>query len=260
MRRACVALTMVWASLSGGCAGAVSPEGRRLLADANQAYQRNDDPRAIAAAGQFLQMHPRIEEAGEAYYLRGLARIRSGQAASGEADLTEALKTTRRKDLTGLIHAALGEQAYRRGDLTTAESHYQGVLANAPAGASPSDQALYRLGVIAQRQGRWREADLHFYRLVHLFDGTELAKLASERVQSIRWSIQVAALTNASAAETMVGQLRAQGLDARQDRQLRDGKMMRLVRVGSYATFEAAEADLPKARETRSDAFVVPAR
>ena len=260
MRRAFAALTIGWASLTVGCAGQVSPEGRRLLATADQAYRQGDDGRVVEAAGRFIKLHGRLEQAGEAYYLRGLARIRQGDPAVGEADLEKALAATRRKDLTALVHNALGEQAFQRGNLAAAEKHYQGGLANAPARASPSDQALYRLATILQRQGQWPEADVYFYRLAHLFEGSELAALAEERVQARRWSIQSAALTNAPAAQTMERRLRDQGMDARQDRVLRDGKLTYLIRVGSYPTFEAAQADLARVRKIRPDAFAVPAR
>jgi tetratricopeptide (TPR) repeat protein len=254
------AVVLLGAGFLIGCDGAISPEGRKLLLAAGAAYQRGDDPQTIQSASRFLQIHPRCQEAGEAYYLRGLARSRSIAPEAGKDDLTGALRFTRRKDLTALVHAKLGELAFTAGQMPQAETHYRAVLQNARPGASPSDEAMYRLGCILQQQGRWREADAHFDRMIHLFDGTELAKRAAQRVRATRWSIQVGAFRTADAARALEQKLRAAGLNVRVDPDTRGQELVRLVRVGSYRTHDAAGGDLAKVQAIRPDAFLVPAR
>ena len=251
-----VACSALW----GGCATAISPEGRKVLRAANAAYLGGDDTAAVRSASRFLQMHPRAPEAAEAHYLRGLARCRQGLLAAAKADLRTAAEDAKRDDLKALCHAKLGELAYREGNLAVAKSNYEAVLAHAPPGAPPSDQAFYRLGGMHQRSGRWRQADQMYHRLRYLFDGSDLARRAGQRVGARFWSIQAGAFTSPATAGALRGQLAGAGIAARVDPVVRDGKLMRLVRVGAYPTCAAAEADLAKVRRIRSDAFAVPAQ
>lgn len=246
--------------LAAGCDGAISPEGRRLLTAANQAYSAGDDPGAIKASSGFLRLHPRVSQAGEAHYIRGLARCRAGQPGPGKADLNAALSLARRKDLIALTHAKLGDLAYRDGDMRQAELHYRAALKHVPPGAPPADQAMYRLAVILQRRGDWQEADLLLRRVTYLFPRSELAERAARRVGARRWSVQAGAFTAAAAAERLRARLVRAGLAARVGLELRDGRMMRLVRVGSHATYGAARADLAKVRKVCGDAFIAPSR
>ena len=260
------AVILVAAALLSGCQGAISPEGRRLLATADAAYRRGDDAAAIQASSRFLQVHPRLEEAGEAHYLRGVSRLRSKDAVGGKADLLAAVKLAKRQDLLALAHVKLGELAYGADDMPQAESHYRSALEQARPGAPPADEAMYRLGCVLQRLGRWGEADQHFDRLIYLFEGTEAAKRAQGRVRAVRWSVQAGAFEKGStaAAERLSADLNRTGLfgKTRVDVELRQGRLMRLVRVGSYQTYDAARADplFEKVRAIRPDAFITAAR
>lgn len=245
---------------AAGCNASVSPEGVRLLRDSDVAYRRGDDAEAIASATRFLELHPRLQESGEAYYIRALAQKRAGRTGEAKSDLQAALGLAKRADLLVRVHHASGELAYASGDLPAAEGHYREVVELNPAAAPPSDQALYRLGCVLQRQGRWAEADSYFTRLTHLFDGSALARRAEDRIRAKQWSIQVGAFANTAAAGRLERQLIAQGLPARTDIDTRDKKLLRFVRIGSYATYKAAEANLQRTRTISSDAFITPAR
>ncbi len=248
------------AAVFAGCDAPMSPEGEKWLRAADAAYRAGDDAKAIDSASRFLQLHPGIQEAGEAYYFRGLARCRSGQTEAGRQDLAAAVAATRRKDLAALAHTKLGELAYAGGDLDEAASRYEAALAQTPPDAPPADQAMYRLGCIRQRQGRWREADSHFDQLMHFFEGTALQERAKQRVRSQRWSVQAAAAATSVAAETAQAKLREAGLSPRVDLELRGGRLLRLVRVGSYRLYEDGAADLAKVRRAFPDAYLTPAR
>jgi len=245
---------------AAGCHGTVSPEGVKLLRASDAAYRRGDDAAAIDSATRFLNLHPRLQESGEAYYVRALAKKRTRRTAEAKSDLQAALGLAKRNDLLVRVHHALGELAYAAGDMTAAEKHYREVVARNPAAAPPSDQALYRLGCALQRQGRWAEADSYFTRLTHLFDDSALARRAEDRIRAKQWSIQVGAFANADAARRLERKLLAQGLPARTDIDTRKVKLLRFVRIGSYATYRAAEAELERVRKISSDAFITPAR
>ena len=247
-------------ALLAGCDGPVSAEGRKALLAANAAYRRGDDPAAIAQAEKFLAMHPHLPASAEAYYIRGLARCRAGQTVAGKTDLLTAIRLARRADLKAQAHAKLGELAYTAGELAESERHYRAVLKLGRPAAPPADQALYRLACMLQRRGKWSEADLLLRRLRHLFAGTPLAERARQRVGARFWSVQAGAFTQARGAERLRDRLRAAGLPARVDLELRGGKLMRLVRVGAYRTYQAGLAVLPQVKKLRPDAFLAPAR
>ena len=245
---------------AAGCSGALSPEAAKWLRDANDAYARGDDATAIGESTKFLQLHAGRQEAGEAYYIRGLANCRRGNATPARQDLAAAVRATRRKDLTAMAEAKLGDMAYRSGQWPRAEQHYRRALDAGAPDAPPADEATYRLGALLQREGRWRDADAQFDRLLHFFPDSPLARLATDRVRAQRWSIQAAALAKASAANETQATLRRAGMPSRVDLALRGDRMLRLVRVGSYQSYDAALADLAKVRKFFADAYIAPAR
>jgi tetratricopeptide (TPR) repeat protein len=255
---------MLWAIVAlgalVGCSAAVSPEGAAALRAGNSAYLRGDDRATVESASRFLELHPRAEEAGEAYYLRGLARLRLGQAGSGREDLLAAIQATRREDLKALANLALGNLAFEAGDLTEAEDRYRACLGGLAMGAPPADQAMYRLGCVLQRGGRWLEADRMFNRQMHLFEGMRLSGRAAERAQARQWSVQAGAFAEPAAAERLRGALRAADMPARIDLELRDGRPMHLVRVGAFPDYTSALAMLAKVRGRQAGAYLVPAR
>jgi len=249
---------MLMICAAAGCA--ISPEGRRILQSADAAYRRGDDARTVLEATRFLAMHPHVPEAAEAYYLRGMARCRQGRATEARADLTAAVAASKRDDLTAQAHARLGEMDYKVGNWPEARKHYEAVLKFGRAGAAPCDQALYRLGCMLQHSGMWREADLKFRRLRYLFRDTELSRRAKTRVGAKFWSVQAGAFTSAASAQAMCEKLSAARLAAHVDLVLRQGRPMRVVRVGAYPTYEAARPALVQVRRIEPQAFLTPAQ
>jgi tetratricopeptide (TPR) repeat protein len=144
--------------------------------------------------------------------------------------------------------------------LNAARTHYGRVIADSPKNQPPTDEALYRLGGIMQLEGKWREADEYFDKLMHNFPNTALAKRAASRVRAVRWSIQVGAYSSDRSGRQLEAVLRQEGFSPREERELRDGQVLRLMRVGNYPTFDAAKPDLLRVQRHRSDAFITPAR
>ena len=257
MARTSMAAMLLWWA-AAGCA--VSPEGRQLLHSANAAYRRGDAALMVRDAERFLAMHPRVPEAAEAYYLRGLARCRQGRAAEAKPDLAAAVAASKRDDLTAQAHAKLGELAYAAGNGPEARRHYEAVLKHGRNGAPPCDQAMYRLGCMFQNEGRWREADRMLCRLRHLFVNTDLARRAQTRVGAKFWSVQAGAFTAPDSADALCERLSRASLPARVDLAVRDGKLMRLVRVGAYPTYAAVQPALARVRRLEPEAFATPAQ
>ena len=242
-----------------GCTS-VSPEDRNLLLSANTAYQHGDNAAAIAQSSRFIQAHGRTQEAGEAHYIRGLAEFKNGQAGPAREDFQAGLKLTKRKDLLALLHNELVRLDYEAGQMRPAQEHFRQVLDNVPRTSAPADQAMYRLGCVLQHLGQWRQADQYFDRVMQLFEHTELASLAANRVRATHWSIQAGAYASEATGRQLEAQLKRDGLAAHFDLDAREGKLMRLLRVGNYPTYDAAQADLPRVQKHESDAFITSAR
>lgn len=252
--------------LAGACLAALagcnlpSPEARQWLEDSSAAAAGGDNERAIALSSRFLQAYPKQEESAEAYYVRGLARRRTGQTAPARADLEAALKLAKRKDLLALAHMELGNISYDADDVPGAESHFRAVLVNLPPSQSPADQAAYRLARVLQRLGRWNDADLFFDRVIYLFPEGELARLARTQVRATHWTVQAGAYSDPAQAQNAQRQLRQSGLPAQVDKEMRDDSLMYLVRAGSFSTLEEGQADLQRVKRFFRDAFMTAAR
>ena len=259
MMRGSLIVCVLFLAALGGCGG-TSLEGQQSLVAANAAYAKGDDAAVVDASNRFLHSDAASSQAAEAYYLRGLAQARRGQTDPARADFGETLRLARRKDLKGLVHGELGKLDFDSGRMKDAESHYRQMLEVIPADAPQAEGAMYRLGCALQYLGQWSQADVYFDKVIHNFDGRDLSRLAVNRVRAVRWSIQAGAYENELAGKRMAESLRTLGLEVRFDGGLRDGRMMRLLRVGSYPTFDAAKADLDRVRKYVADAFITPAR
>ena len=243
-----------------GCNPKISAEGRRYLQAADKAFRRHDDPSAIEACTRFIKMYPHAEQTGEAYYIRGLARTRLGKTLQGKEDFIKALELTKRKDLIALAHCRLGELAYRTNQMDEAMTHYKSALKVIPQGASPADEAMYMLGCILQRKSKWTEADVYFNRVIYLFGDSPFAKRASQRVHARGWAVQAGALSRIETARFLKRKLRQKGLPARMDVDLKDGKLLYVVYIGSYKFYNKAQRELYRVRRIVSDAFITPVR
>lgn len=243
-----------------GCNGALGPAERELLLSGYKAYETGDDQATINRMDTFLRDHRRSRRADEAFYLRGLAKFRMKNRAGAKSDLTAALERTEHDELGAKAAVTLGGIAYEDGDAATAERMYRLVLENTDRGAKPADHAHYRLGCVLQRQGRWKEADLHFDRVMYLFQETDLSQLAQRRVRCNAWTIQAAAFRDRKRANVLVAELKSQKLPAvikfDQDRT----GLLYIVGIGSYATHKQAVNALANTKGLDRDAFVAPTK
>ena len=249
-------MVLFFAVALAGCTQPLTPEGRRLLQSAQQAYQARHDDQVIQAADRLLADYPRAAEADEAMYWRGLARYRRGETAAAGADLSQALRMTRRKDLAGLAHKALGDLAFDAGEPGQAEEHYRQAIEDLPTGKGPQDEVLYRHGQSLQRLGRWTDADLEFSRLIHRFEGTELANRSARLIHAQAWTVQAAALQSRTQARQRADELIRRGVKAFVLGLILEGQPVYAVQVGRFESYPAAAATLAKVQEAAPDAFV----
>ena len=242
------------------CNGALSPHGEQLLSDAAVAYQAGNDGLAVTRMDAFLDEYGNTRHAGRGYYLRGLARYRLKDVPGAKADLAAAVERMGEKDYMLDAQTALGDVAYECGDMTLAAEAFSRALARLEEGKPPADHAHFRLGCILQREGRWSEADEHFFRVMHYFDGSEMAKRARRRAQATAWTVQVGAFEQQANADPAARELVGQGLPAFVRTVTEDDKLLFLVQVGRYAAYEEAAAKAAELKRRLRDAFVTTTR
>jgi len=251
---------LFFAAWMTGCDGTLSPQGRQLLLGGYETYKLGDDQATISRMDRFLQEHRRSRRADEAYYLRGLAKFRMKDRAGARSDLAAALGRTRHRQLRAKAAVALGDIAYEDNDTPTAEKMYRKALENIDQGAKPADHAHYRLGCVLQRQGRWKEADLHFDRVIYLFKESDLHRLADKRARCSAWTIQVAAFRDKTRAEALTAELRSRKLPAVTKHDLDEAGLLHIVGIGSYPTYKQAVDALANTKGLDRDAFVAPTK
>ncbi|MFP3936770.1 MAG: tetratricopeptide repeat protein [Phycisphaerae bacterium] len=239
-----------------GCAPEMPPQARELLNSGIDAYEAGEHDSARSRMDEFLSQYPRVRGVAEAYYLRGMAYYRQERPDDARRDLRKAVDDADDKHLRGRALVALGNIAYENDEIAAAENYYRDALDDLDGDRPPRDQALYRLGCVLQRQGRWREADTQFNRLIYVFEDSSFASSAERRVHARAWTIQAGAFDERKHADSLAGKLRDDGLDARVIPLLADRAPRFVVCVGRYSSHEAADAGVEDVRNHEGEAFV----
>jgi TolA-binding protein len=248
----------LFAVLLSGCQG-VPPAGRQMLLNANRAYTRGEYAAGERSATEFLRSFPSSSAIGEAYYLRGLCRLRLDQRDAARADLTAGAAAADQSELRANCQAALADLAYEDGDMKTALAGYGAAAPHLPA-QPPTDQVLYRYGVCLQRAGRWGEARHVFSRLLDEFGSSR--EVAAARCR-FAWphdyfAIQCGTFRRVDDGNKAAGDLRHKGLIASTEFIELDGRTVWRVLTGQYVTYEKAQTDLPRVRALVPEAAIVP--
>ncbi len=243
-----------------GCNGEATPEGKILLQNAAAAYGNGQYEATVRNVDAFMIENSKSSRADEAFYLRGLARYRLKQYDEAAGDLEQAIDRTKIDHIKSNSLNALGDIAYDKDNMVLAGHLYEQALENTERGKKPADHSCYRLGCALQRQGRWAEADPYFQKVIYFFDGSELAKLASRRVNCVAWSIQAGAFEKKANAEKAAAEFTKNSLHAAALSVVESGRLIYVVQVGRYVTYEQAVAALDRVRKMKGDAFVVTTR
>jgi tetratricopeptide (TPR) repeat protein len=264
MRNSIIILLMVlmeWCV--SGCMQPVNPQGRALLVTARQQYGKNDYLMCSNTLTKFLQDYGRTQEAGEAWYLRGLCHreMGTGKETEARADFEKALEKSRDAGIQALSHVALGHMSYEKvpPDLPGAINHYEKALKGLKD-EPPKDVALYRLAVSLQRIGKWSDADRYLSRCFDTFPNSSFASYARNQFGSKMFRIQVAALSDLRNAQKKIQDLQGTGWKADWTAfQKPDGKMLYQVRVGQYPDYAQAQKALASLIKVEPQAEIVAA-
>ncbi len=253
------ALAMAMAALAG-CNAQMPPEAQQMLTVGLDAYEAGDDDAVIEGMDRFIAEYPRVRGVEQAYYLRGLTHYRADRIDLAWSDLAEAVGRSDDGVLRAKARVTLGDIAYDGDDISEAEDHYRRALDDVGQEQAPADHARYRLGSVLQRQGRWREADLHFNRVIYAFPHSRFAAPAERRVHARAWTIQAGAFNQRSNADVLADTLRAAGLDAEARATLAESGPRYVVQVGRYDSYDAAAAALENVHRHEPQAFVTVTR
>lgn len=241
-----------------GCDRLPAPAVTRIR-QGHRAYRQGDYARAQRLLSPVIAAHADQPDVGEAYYVRGLARLRAGQTKAAANDFQAALRVADRSELKALLHAQLGNLAFEDGQYGSAARHYRRAAPDLP-NRSPTDRVLLRYGVSLQRAGRFRQAKLVLADLLTRFSSGSAAAEAHRKLAWIgdHYSIQCGVYSNQANAQATARKLRAQGLEASAWRETHNGSTRYVVRAGRYTRRADAERALPNVRRIIPDAFVVP--
>jgi len=204
-----------------------------------------------------IAVQPSSPAAAEAYYIRGLTRLKQGQVQGAEADFICAVELAERDDLETNCRICLGSIAHDRGDWRGAYEQYDKVADRLPS-VSPNDWILYRLGDSAQKIGKWSKARKYFGTVIREFPNSQAATLAKRKLKFSYFTIQAGAFSRAANARARVALLEKANLPARRETRNRNGKPLQIVYVGKYGDFASAAGALERVKTIVSDARIVP--
>lgn len=250
---------LMLAMLLTGCTN-LPPAEREMLVQAAEEYRRGDAGQAVAKLDRIIRDYDQAVEIAEAYYLRGLCHAKLGQDWAAGRDLEQAVRRSRRPDLTANAQASLAAIAYRKGDWAEAARLYEAAAPDLPD-TPPTDVILFRAGVAMQRAGKWSEARRQFARILQKFRDRPVASEARRLAEwrHSHFTIQLAAFGRVQQADDAVRSYRQRGLDPFQENQPRGGSALWVVMTGRYRTWDEAQAALSAVRRVQRDAFVIPA-
>lgn len=259
MFRSAIFLVLL-AAILAGCDGQVSVEGRQLLEAGKADYVRGDDDAAVKKFNTFLAANPKTSSSDEAYYYRGRMRMDANELPAARADLDQAMIMTRDRGLRASASILLGDILVRQRDLPGAQRMYRGAIDNIDGAHPPLDYALFHLGCVLQRSGQWKEADAQFDRVIFLFDGQSVARLAAQRIRANAWTIHLAVADTKAEAQKLAASLEGQKPAAEVRPIKKDNRLLFAVQAGRYNTYDEALAALAGVQSHHPSAVVIETR
>ncbi len=235
------------------------PAERESLQRASQEYESGRYAEALTRLDKLIRDYDQAAEIDEAYYLRGLCRVRLGKTAEAKRDFQRAAQGRGREELRAKAKVSLATLAYQQRDWAEAAQFYAEAIEDLP-NEPPTGEILYSAGLSLQRAGRWPEARRAFSRIVHHFGSSQVAEQARRKATWTHeyFSIQLGAHAYVEKALQSVSAFKQRGLNATQENHPRQGKAMWIVMTGRYRTYAEAEAALRRVKSFQSDAFIIP--
>jgi tetratricopeptide (TPR) repeat protein len=250
---------------------------RQALQKGFDAYSNRRLDEAEAAATAFINANPDSPNIDEAYYLRGLSRLTRGNngtpsaaparavtgggpagsaggagGVAGEGggraaaadDLRLAIAKSSRPDLKAKATRVLARiEGDTHVDATRWKEAKDAYLQALP-GASPAEATYfnYRIGAAFQCMGEFDAARPYLQEVIAANSDPYLTERSISRLRASDFTLQFGAFHEAPRAAELRAQLRASNIPADVLTDTRDGKLIYIIRSGSYKTWQQADA------------------
>jgi len=254
----CLKISLVTIIL-GSVAGCsfVNPRLADGIREGQKQYARGNYIGAERLLTDAISKDPQSPAVAEAYYIRGLARLKLLQHSIAEQDFRRALRLAARDDLKANAHVCLGSMAFEHQEWDTAYKHYRLAESQLPV-LSPGDWILFRLACSAQRSGRWNEGKKYFARILREYPDSDVARVARRDIGYEYFTIQTGAFASQQGAYLQFNQIKRYGLPVRIEVINKDSRSLRAVYVGRYNDYYQASKGLIKVKGIVPDARIVP--
>jgi tetratricopeptide (TPR) repeat protein len=241
MRRAVPVVVVLLSALASGCA--TSEEDKKSLQAGYALYNQRQPEGAEEIATKFIAANGASPNLDEGLYLRGLARLARANKAGAAEDLRQAIQKTARPDLKAKALRTLGDIAFDANTWKDAREAYEQALAVVPPPPAAAAAYLnYRIGACLQAVGQWDQAVPRLQQVIAAKGDPALAERAVARLNARAFALQFGAFADGRGAADLANALKAAGIAPTVTSELREGKLLYLVRSGSYPTWPEAEA------------------
>ena len=188
------------------------------MSEALDAYHCGDDAAVIDLTGRVIAAKPDSPAAGEAYYLRELIEYRQSKLNEAVEDLNKAMARSQRTDMAATANCIIAMVAEQAGQEDTARQKYLKAIEifdDLGKTSESHENALFRLGLLLQRQGDFLEADRYFDRLLHSYSEGRCAAEARQHIRGRNWTLFIASYPTMDHARRKADELTAAGLEPR---------------------------------------------
>lgn len=250
-------LTAAMIILVAGCESTPAPRIEQIE-QARAAYEAGRYDRSEQMVSTFLRGRSKGAAAAEAYYVRGLSRIKTGNRSGAKRDIQTGHRMTGDKELKAMMAVQLGNFDFDDERYNSAMVHYESAIRDLPE-AQPRDKAMYRLAVSQFRVGRFDDGRATLVDLIRRFPNSSLAGPAQrlKNWDGDYYTVQSGAFNNPAHAAKAARDLRNRGFVTRTYHDT-TGAARHVVRVGRFRTYSDARGALDRVRRYQSDAFILP--
>ena len=126
------------------------------------------------------------------------------------------------------------------------------------ASSKPDAYVNYRAGACLQNLGQWDKARGYFDTVVSVGADPQLTARAVKRLNASHFALQFGAFADGPKAAELIKQLKGAGITATAATEMREGKLLYLVRSGSYNTYTEAESARSRLLSKFPAATIVP--
>lgn len=259
MRRTSIVIALACAALHiAGCAE-LPAASKVQLSQARNAYDAGDFARCAQLVEPIINEHPKNPQTAEAFYLRGLSRLRQHNRSESLEDFRKGESLARDPLLKALLDVQIANFAFDDDLFDQAAVRYGRAIKNLP-NAPPTDAAYYRHGLSLIRSGKFADGRKFLTELATRYPSSEFVKPAA---RALAWdgdylTVQCGSFNNMDLAHRAAADLRRQSFDALAYPDPTSSFGRYVVRIGRFRTYSEARGVLNRVRAQVPDAFVLP--